>query len=40
MSQTFVYNSGSYTDESENEILNLEFGLFFDGTANKIDKKV
>lgn len=36
MSQTFVYNSGSYTDESENEILNLEFGLFFDGTANNL----
>lgn len=36
MSQTFVYNSGSYTNESENEILNLEFGLFFDGTANNL----
>lgn len=36
MGHTYVYNSGTYNAEEEGEVLNLEFGLFFDGTANNL----
>ena len=35
MGYSFVYNSGSY-QEKEEEVLHLQFGLFFDGTANNL----
>lgn len=35
MGKTFVYNSGSYKEEN-NGMLSMEFGLFFDGTANNL----
>jgi hypothetical protein len=35
MGKTFVYNSGSYKEEN-NGVLSMEFGLFFDGTANNL----
>ena len=35
MGKTFVYNSGSYKEENDG-VLSMEFGLFFDGTANNL----
>lgn len=35
MGKTFVYNSGSYKEENDS-VLSMEFGLFFDGTANNL----
>lgn len=35
MGKTFVYNSGSYKEEDQG-VLSMEFGLFFDGTANNL----
>ncbi|MFC2498943.1 phospholipase effector Tle1 domain-containing protein, partial [Capnocytophaga granulosa] len=35
MGKTFVYNSGSYKKENDG-VLSMEFGIFFDGTANNL----
>lgn len=35
MAQTFVYNSGTY-QETNSGTIDLEFGLFFDGTLNSV----
>ncbi|AYW36321.1 phospholipase effector Tle1 domain-containing protein [Capnocytophaga canimorsus] len=34
MGQTYVYNLGSFDDEKDSSKLEIEKGLFFDGTAN------
>ena len=36
MAQTFVYNSGTY-QETNSGTIDLEFGLFFDGTLNSFE---
>ena len=36
MGKVYVYNSGSFSEESQTGESELKIGLFFDGTANNL----